>query len=263
VPNQTIWRVAVTRDEGPDGPLSRALRDVGLEPVWCPVVREQPPQDPRALAAAAARLDEYDWLVFASVRAVAALMSARTQPLPRGVRTAAVGARTAEALIAAGADPVPLVADEAGADALWAVLRGSGTWCGRRVLVLTVPGGRRVLIDGLRSAGARVDEVEAYRMLPRAPEEIADVWTRLAPDVVVLASPSAVQALAAAVGPATLGRLRAVVAIGPTTAAALALHGIRSSMPARADFTEIARHLSSERARLGHPDDARPPGGLD
>jgi uroporphyrinogen-III synthase len=234
-----------------------------FEPVLCPVVAERPPRDLDALSTAAARLEDYDWVVCASVRAVTALMAARATAFPRGVRTAAVGASTAEALVAAGADPAPLVADEAGADSLWRLLESLDAWRGRRVLVPAAPGGRRVLIDGLRSAGAHVDEVEAYRTLPCAPGEIAAAWEALSPDAVVLASPSAAQALAAAVGPASLNRLRAVVAIGPTTAAALASHGIRSSMPARADFAEIARHLSSERARFGHPDDARPRGELD
>ena len=30
------WRVAVTRDEGPDGPLGRALLEADFEPGLCP-----------------------------------------------------------------------------------------------------------------------------------------------------------------------------------------------------------------------------------
>jgi uroporphyrinogen-III synthase len=98
------------------------------------------------------------------------------------------------------------------------------------------------LIDGLRSAGARVDEVEAYRMLPRPPDLIAATWKALAPDAVVLASPFTAQTLVRSIGPRALTGLRAVVAIGPTTAAAPA-HGTLALSP-RAGFAEVARHLS-------------------
>jgi uroporphyrinogen-III synthase len=240
------WRVAVTRDEDLDGPLSRALRDAGLEPVLCPVVEEHPPRDAAALGAAAARLEQYDWVLCSSVRAVTALMAARAKPWPRGVRAAAVGPRTAAALNAAGADPPPLVAGESGADALWRLLQGRETWRDRRVLVPAAPGGRRALIDGLRSAGARVDEVEAYRMLPRPPDLIAATWKALAPDAVVLASPFTAQTLVRSIGRSALTGLRAVAAVGPTTAAALTAHGIPCSVPPRAGFAEVARHLSAE-----------------
>ena len=251
--NVAPWRVAVTRDEDLDGPLSRALRRAGLEPVLCPVVEEHPPRDAAALSAAAARLEQYDWVVCSSVRAVVALMAARAKPWPRGVRSAAVGSRTAAALTAAGADPAPLVAGESGADRLWPVLQSREKWRDRRVLVPAAPGGRRTLIDGLRSAGALVDEVEAYRMLPRPRDVIAATWNALVPDAVVVASPFAAQTLVRWIGPEALTGLRAVVAIGPTTAAALTAHGIPCSVPARAGFAELARHLSAERSRLSPP----------
>ena len=85
-------RVAVTRDEGPDGPLACALRRRGLTPVCCAVVRESDSPEPERLRRAARALDRYDWLVVASARAVDALVAAgATTPLPAALRTAAVG----------------------------------------------------------------------------------------------------------------------------------------------------------------------------
>jgi uroporphyrinogen-III synthase len=242
------WRVCSTRDEPDGGPLAEALRAHGFIAVAVPVLVEAPPEDRGPLDTAAARLDEYDWLVCASVRSVRALKQARRSPWPRGLRTAAVGGATAQALLDAGADPQPLVADEGGADALWPVLREADHWPGRRVLLPTTPGGRRVLIDRLREADARVDEVEAYRMCRRSFDDLAGAWHEAAPNAAVLASPAAAETLIEAVGTPALNDLRAVVAIGPTTADTLARHGVRCLVAAQTDFAEVARTLAAHRA---------------
>jgi uroporphyrinogen-III synthase len=253
VPSSPPWRVAVTRDEDGEGPLTRALGAHGFDVVHCPVIAEAPPEDDAPLARAATGLAHYGWAIFASQRSVAAVCRARREPWPRGLRTAAVGAATAQALADAGADPAPLVADEAGAGALWQRLKDADSWSGRRVLVPTTPGGRRELIDKLTHAGALVDEVDAYRTVRRSPGLVAENWRALSPDAVVLASPSAVSALSSAIRPDELRRLAAVVAIGPTTAAALAELGIPALVPPRAGFSDAARCLAAVwRERRSH-----------
>ncbi|MGE0816352.1 MAG: uroporphyrinogen-III synthase [Vicinamibacterales bacterium] len=231
----------MTRDEGADGALSSALAGAGLFPCRCPLLTEAPPADPRPLARAAAALEAYDWIVVASARSVAALRRA-AGAWPRGVRTAAVGAATARALVEAGATPPPLVG-EGGAEPLWRVLGPAASWPGLRVLVPTTAGGRPFLADALREAGARVDLVEAYRMIPRAPEAIRADWRAAAADAVVVASPRAAATLVAAVGREPLAALRAVVAIGATTAEALAALGVPNRVSPAADFPAVARLL--------------------
>jgi uroporphyrinogen-III synthase len=237
------WRVCVTRDEGPEGPLGEALRRRGFDSVHCAVLLARRPEDPSALEDAAARLHEVHWVIGASARAVRALADARQGGWPTGVRTAAVGAATARAFVDAGAVPPPVVGEGDGAAALWRTLQDQVDWRGQRVLVPTTPGGRRVLGDGLRSAGASVEEVEAYRMCARERTDIAADWAAAAPDAVVLASPRAAGALIDAVGAEALRRLRAVVAIGHTTSEALAAAGVPALVPERADFGEAARTL--------------------
>jgi uroporphyrinogen-III synthase len=242
--------VAVTRDEGADGPLCQALRREGFDARLCTVAVETPPVDPAALQAAVARLDQFDWVICASQRAVQAVAALWGRNWPATVRTAAVGHATASALIAAGAvDPV--VGDDAGAESLWAALQSRDTWAGRRVLVPNVSGGRRVLIDGLVAAGAHVTVVEAYAMTPRPAPEIAAAWTTIAPDAVVIVSPSTATLLAAAVGAAAMREVRAAVAMGATTAAALAAIGVPASVPPASDFVSLARHLASVKAGAG------------
>jgi uroporphyrinogen-III synthase len=244
-----VRRVAVTRDEPDDGPLHAALRAAGLDPHPCPVLVEHP-APVEALSAAAAALDDVEWLVCASARAVRALRAVRPGPWTARLRTAAVGLATARALTDAGT-VAPIVGDGAGAEALWARLAGEGPWTDRRVLVLTTPGGRTTLAERLRHAGARVHDCEAYRMAPRAAAAIACDWAAAAPAAAVIASPRAAEILAAAVGAEALRR-PAIVAIGATTAAALARLDVPCRVAPAADFAAAARavagRLAGERA---------------
>ncbi|MBK5257676.1 MAG: uroporphyrinogen-III synthase [Vicinamibacteria bacterium] len=243
------WKVAVTRDEPPDGPMHEALRRHGFEPQSCPVLEERAPADPEALRKAAGALHEYDWLICASARSVRALRVARQAPWPRGLCTAAVGEATAEALVGAGADPPPIVASESGAQALCAHLLDIERWANRRVLVPGVEGGRRELVDGLAAAGAVIDEIEAYRMRVRPDQHIKHAWSEAASDAAVITSPSVGRALIAALGVPPFLNLRALVAIGATTAAALAEYGIHAETPKETGFEPAARRLAELRAR--------------
>jgi len=238
-----VWTVAVTRDEPPEGPLHQALRAEGARPVACAVTEARPPADPRPLARAASNLESYAWMICASARAVAAVVEARSGPWPRGLRTAAVGAVTARALVEAGADPLPVVASESGSEALTRVLLTLDAWPGRRVLLPRAQDGRRDLGERLRAEGALVDEIEAYRMLPRPDSGILEAWTRAKPDAAVIASPQAAAALVRVLGAGTLLELQAVIAIGATTAAALSEHGIAATIPENPSFSDIARRL--------------------
>lgn len=242
------WRVCVTRDEGPDGPLAAALRACEFEPVSCPVLIELPPGDRRPLDEAGRHLDRYDWVVCASARSVRALTRARGGSWPHGLRTAAVGPATARALVEAGVEPPPVTADADGADALWGVLEHTARWEHLHVLVPTTPGGRRLLADRLREAGATLDEVDAYRMEPATKASIARGWAAAAPHAAVIGSPRAADTLVDAVGSHALVTLYQVVAIGPTTSAALERLGVPCVVPPRADAAEVARTLAACRA---------------
>jgi uroporphyrinogen-III synthase len=237
----TAWRVANTRDEGPGGPLARALEAEGLVPVPCPVLRERAAPDAARLASAVARLADCAWLIVSSARSVRALQTAGLDRWPAGLRSAAVGTATAGALLDAGAAPAPLVGDGDGAEALWTVLRTETDWRGARVLVATTPGGRTTLPDRLRDAGAAVEVVEAYAMEARPAEAIRADWQRAAADAVVLTSARAATTLAAAVGADTLARLQAIVAVGASTVDALQGMGLDAHVAPQADLVATAR----------------------
>ena len=140
----------------------------------------------------------------------------------------------------------PLVGDDDGAEALWTAL-SKQQWQGQRVLLPTVPGGRRMLGQCLRDAGAIVEEIDAYRMLPRSPDRIRADWAVANPDAAVIASPSAADTLVGVLGAGPLNALHAVVAIGPTTSVSLTAAGVRHHVSPRADFCEAARCLAALR----------------
>jgi uroporphyrinogen-III synthase len=97
----------------------------------------------------------------------------------------------------------------------------------------------------LRAAGAHVEEVVAYRTLSREPKEILAAWPAPDPDAAIVASPSAARALISGLGVERLARLRALIAIGPTTAEAIADAGLVAAIPHQATF-EAAAALAAE-----------------
>lgn len=246
------WRVAVTRDDDRDGAVARALEEAGFVAVSCPVLVEGPAPDQVALRSAAVNLERYDWIVCASVRAVRALVSARGSSWPKGPRTAAVGAVTAQAMRDAGAAQ-PIVGSAFNAKALWETLRPLDAWSGRRVLIATVPGGRRDVIDGLRREGAEVTELNAYTMVARVVDDVRHDWAVAHPDAVIVGSAAIARHLIDAIGVEAILELKAIVPIGPTTAEALRSAGVGANPPRQATFTAAVAHLAS----IACVDDAR------
>ena len=236
------WRVAVASPH-PD------LESRGFMPVVIPILVEGPPSNGAALLDAARHIDRYHWAIFSSVRGVRAILAARGSGVPPTIRTAAVGPVTASELVKAGARD-PLVGETFNADALWATLRDRDAWPDRRVLIVTVAGGRRDVAEGLRSAGATVDEIEAYVMQPRPAAAIALEWTTGRVDAVILGSAAAAQHLIDAVGRHALQALRAVVPIGPMTARALVDAGLDVTVPRQATFAAAIEHLAAIRSKV-------------
>ena len=221
--------VVVTRPEGGDGPLSRELRQLGLEVLSWPAVGIVS-TDLSALDAALASVHAFGWIVFASRNAVAAVL-ARLARAPAGVRVAAVGRATALTLRERGW-PVDLVPDEGNAAALVAAFAAqwSAADAGVRILYPASSRALPTLAAGLEQLGARVTQVEAYRT-EGTRLDLAECRTWIAREAVgavTFASPSAVSELARALGDADFARLlsgAAAVAIGRTTALELERRG--------------------------------------
>jgi uroporphyrinogen-III synthase len=164
-------RILVTRAAKQAGKLSEGLRALGAEAVEVPVIEICPPVSYEALDAALRCLDQYDWLLFTSMNAVVPF---HVRAVDLGVslsnlkpQIAAVGKATAQALEMLVHLKVALIPSEYVAESLVAALKEQ--IAGKRVLLVRAAIARDVVPDGLRSAGAIVDVVDAYRnVLPLA-----------------------------------------------------------------------------------------------
>ncbi|HEY0400274.1 MAG TPA: uroporphyrinogen-III C-methyltransferase, partial [Acidimicrobiia bacterium] len=163
-------RVIVTRAREQASGLVERLQELGAATVELPVIEIGEPDDGgAALREAAARVGEYDWVVFTSANAVVRFFAALgavgsdTRALG-GRRVAAIGPGTADALAGAGvrADLVPerFVAESL----LEAFPPGPG-----RVLLPRAAVARDALPGGLAERGYTVDVVEAYRTVVGRP----------------------------------------------------------------------------------------------
>ena len=237
----TMRPVVVTRAEEQDGPLSTQLRSLGLTVLLWPATRTRD-ADSKALDQALQHVQEFSWIVFASRRAVAAVMQ-RLPKQPAGVRIAAVGQATAQVLRQRGWQ-VDVVPDAAEAGGLVTAL-ASQVRAGMRVLYPASSRALPTISKGLAQLGVEVTQVEAYRTEPAA-LDVAECRAWIERDgvgAVTFASPSAVVELESALGKADWDRLlgnAAAIAIGPTTSRALADHGHAAVMAEAATLNGLA-----------------------
>ncbi len=255
-------RVAVTRAPEQADEVCDLLRAAGMEPVCLPVIAPHPLEETPELDAAIARLEDYDWIVFASANAyryfIARLRALGRPPaVLRPVRLAC-GAATA-ALLASDGLEAALVPAPFSAEAAVAALAPHIT-PGTRILLPRAASGREALAQGLRALGALVDEAVLYRT-----EESDDCGAQLARllqegalDAITFFSPSAVQGFARAAARAGLAGERVaallervtLACIGHTTARAVETAGwhpdvIAPDTTASALVAALAEHLGA------------------
>lgn len=236
--------VVVTRAEERDGPLSSELKSLGLPVLVWAAIRVVP-ADTARLDEALSRASSFDWFVFTSRHAVAAVTARLSSP-PPGLRTAAVGRATAAVLKQQGW-PVDLIPGESNAAGLVAAFATSGFGRGARILYPASSRALPTLAAGLSQLGAEVTTVEAYRTASGATLDVDDCRSWIARDAVgavTFASPSAVAELESALGQEAFARLlgRApAVAIGPTTARALTDRGYTPTLAESATLRGLAR----------------------
>lgn len=245
--------VVVTRAEERDGPLSTELRSLGLPVLVWSAVRVLP-ADTAQLDAALSGGQSFDWIVFTSRHAVAAV-TARLSAPPPGARTAAVGRATAAVLRQHGW-PVDLLPGEPSAAGLVAAFATAGSAGGARILYPASSRALPTLAAGLTQLGAQVTTVEAYRTVSGTALDVADCrsWiARQGVGAVTFASPSAVVELESALGQEDFARLLGAapaVAIGPTTARALTERGYTPTLAESATLRGLAR-TSLQAVRAG------------
>ncbi|HZD65803.1 MAG TPA: uroporphyrinogen-III C-methyltransferase [Acidimicrobiales bacterium] len=256
----TGWRVVVVRAREQAPELVAALAAAGAEAIPVPVIEVVPPADGgAALAAAAARVREYDWVVFTSANAVS-----RFVPLLRdardfgSARVAAIGPGTARALAAHGVAP-DLVPETYVAEALVASFPPAPSG-GGRVLVPRAAAARPVLPEGLRGAGWEVEVVTAYRT--EHPRPSPEALARAAGAHAICFTASSTVAGWVRVAGGLVPPL--VACIGPVTAAEAAARGLRVDVVAGRHTIEglVAALVDAAGGKvLADPGIPRGPGG--
>ncbi|WP_373048254.1 uroporphyrinogen-III synthase [Vulgatibacter sp.] len=220
--------VAITRPAEQAASLAALLEAKGIGSLVVPAIRREPPSSWAGLDRGIALLGRgtYAGVLFTSPAAVEAFFS-------RGRVTGepvigAVGQGTAAALERHGVRAA-IVPDEGNGSGLAGALidRYGARLHGMRFLQPRAAGGREELSRELLAAGAAVDVVDAYRTVLASAAELDPLRRALeagSVGAVIYASPSAVRAVAEAIG--SPGEVPAV-AIGGTTAVALQAWGAR------------------------------------
>jgi uroporphyrinogen III methyltransferase / synthase len=241
------WRILVPRTKDQAGPLMDRLRRYGAMPEEVPTISVEPPRNPQQMDKAIRGLVEgrYEWVAFTSVNAVKAVrekfdeygLDARAFS---GLKIAAVGDKTAEAIVAWGIKPDLVPSGEQSARGLvedWPpydeVLDPIN-----RVFLPRADIATETLVAGLTELGWEVDDVTAYRTVraapPPAPTREAIKTGKF--DAVVFTSSSTVRNLVGIAGKPHASTVIAV--IGPATMKTAEEHGLR--------VDAMAEHPSAE-----------------
>jgi uroporphyrinogen III methyltransferase/synthase len=235
-------RVLITRPREQARDLVERLQTLGADTIEAPMIRITPPDDPTPLLQAAEDPSAFDWIVFTSSNSVEGFMTAllshhRDVRALKGPRLCTVGPGTAERLrrYSVVADIVP---DEYRAEAVLAALEAHGSLTGARVLLPRSDIGREVIADQLRTAGAVVTDLIAYRTVldELQREGDPDVYGMMLEgriDIVTFTSASAVRNFVRVYGADQVTDLlknTTVAVIGPVTADAARQAGITVSV---------------------------------
>ena len=249
------WRVLVPRTKDQAGALSSRLRGYGAVPEEVPTISVEPPRNPLQMDKAVRGLVEgrYEWIAFTSVNAVKAVrekfeeygLDARAFS---GLKIAAVGDKTAQAIAAWGlrADLLPsgeqsaagLLADWPEYDELLDPIN--------RVFLPRADIATENLVAGLVDLGWECDDVTAYRTVratpPPAPTREAIKTGKF--DAVVFTSSSTVRNLVGIAGKPHASTIIAV--IGPATAKTAEEHGLRVDVVAESPSVEVLADALAE-----------------
>jgi uroporphyrinogen III methyltransferase/synthase len=230
------WNILVPRTKDQAGSMTERLASYGATSDVVPTISVEPPRTPQQMERAIKGLvtGRYEWIGFTSVNAVRAIrekfeefgLDARAFA---GLRIAAVGGVTADALREWGLEPDLVPSGEQSAGGLleeWPpfdeILDPIN-----RVFLPRADIATETLVAGLQEMGWEVDDVTAYRTVRAAPPaaSIREAIKTGKFDAVVFTSSSTVRNLVGIAGkphPTTV-----VACIGPATAKTAEEHGLR------------------------------------
>jgi uroporphyrinogen-III synthase len=235
-------RVLVTRPRAQSRALARRLQALGAEAHIVPAISIVPPRAGGPLDRALRRLGDYDWVIVTSANgARACIRRARSLGVDPGAaptRWAAVGPATARVLRRAGV-AVAMTPSRFLTEAIADELRDVR---GQRILLPRTEAAPPSLAEALRSRGAAVDEVAAYRTVlapARSRSRLRALVDGRGIDTVIFTSASTVRGLLRLLGDRRDAlRQMEIACIGPVTAAAVHQEGFTPAVVAEEHTVE-------------------------
>ena len=230
------WQVLVPRTKEQSGSMIERLAFHGASSAVVPTISVEPPRTPQQMEKAVRGLvtGRYEWVGFTSVNAVRAVREKFAEfgldvRAFAGIKIAAVGGVTADALRDWGIEPDLTPSGEQSAQGLLEVWPEYDADLDPidRVFLPRADIATDTLVAGLQEMGWEVDDVTAYRTVRAAPPapHVRDAIKSGAFDAVCFTSSSTVRNL---VGIAGKPHVSTVVAcIGPATARTAEEHGLR------------------------------------
>ncbi len=257
-------KIIITRPRGQAGYISRALRRLGAKTIAVPTIAIAWPRRGGPLDQRIQRIGNYHWVIVTSANGARAI-AGRARSLridladAKGVRWAAIGDATREALCKAG-----IYAEFVPSRFLTRVIAAEiPIKRGERALLPRADAAGPELADVLRGRGAEVDEVTAYRTVvgpTRSKERLYRALREEGADTIVLTSASTARGLVRLLGEER-GALAGVTiaCIGPVTAAAAVEEGLVPSTVAEEHTAQgIVRALLAARGGPGAADEGGP-----
>jgi uroporphyrinogen III methyltransferase/synthase len=252
-------KILITRPRTQSTSFGEALLSAGFEPIYFPVIEIRPVENNIELGNARKNIAKYEWVVFTSVNAVDMFFSFTPtltlcpSPVGRGVgvRVAAIGPKTADALrrynIEPGFIPEEYVAE--------AILSGLGDLRGKWVLLPRAEIARKELPEAIVKTGGIAHEIVVYQTLPTEVDMDGLNALKSGVDVVTFTSASTVENFAAMMrqnklDPLNLPNNPLFACIGPITEQAAREEGLSNLIVAKEYTTEGLIQIISNLEKL-------------
>ncbi len=242
-------RIMVPPSRPETNPLLNILKMRGAEVVEFPKLTSTSPSDYGPMDDAVRRLDEFDWIIFSGSDCVNNFFQrlddlSVDRSILKGRRIGAIGFGAVRALKIhdTGIDYVPKIhtADE--------VIKGLGDISDQRFLLVRVEGAASTLPQKMKDMGAIITEIDGYRMIIDANEEMIKEVFSSKIDAIALPNPTAIRFLLDGVNHAGLdfkGVLNetAIAVVGPATAETALKEGLIPDIISKGHIADLRDSL--------------------
>ncbi len=223
-------RIGVTRPFEQSKSFVEKLRALGAMPIFMPTIKTIDSINTQEVRAVMDKVDSYDYIVFSSTNGVDSFFRAlnkrgKDSRTLAGKKIAAIGPVTADALLDYGIT-VDVTAKTFIAEGMLEAVLSSETVKGKKFLLVRSDIGRNTLPEGLKEAGAEVDQAAFYLTQTAELKPTAvDMLKHSKIDVVTFTSSSTVEGLFVQISGDELGDKTKIASIGPQTSKAIKNHG--------------------------------------